>query len=96
MSTDEAPIVEEPAAAEPEQAAGDGVPKLLPGQRIKRPVRPDDTEIKAAVDVLQQSSEPRLPLFLRCHEHSLPDRALSAHITYPPVQSSRTRSGSTR
>lgn len=60
MSSEEV-TVEAPAAAEPEeQQPADGEeskPKLAPGERVKRPVRPDDTEIKAAVDVLQQSSE---------------------------------------
>ena len=67
MSTEE-PIVEPPAAAAEPEAQGDGaeaskpaLPKLPPGVRVAKPVRPEDTEIKAQVDALQQSSEWQRP-----------------------------------
>ncbi|PRW50814.1 hypothetical protein C2E21_5439 [Chlorella sorokiniana] len=52
----EAPPAEQPEAASAEAAAeAPEQPKLPPGMRIKKPVRPDDTETKAAIDVLQGS-----------------------------------------
>ena len=51
--------MEEDAAPEPETAAEEErpAPVLKPGERVKRPVRPDDTEVKAQIDALQQQSE---------------------------------------
>ena len=47
---------EEAAAGEP--AAGEA-PKLelKPGERVKKPVRPDDSEVKTAIEALQSQSE---------------------------------------
>ncbi len=50
------PQAVEAAPAVENGAAENGTP-ALPAKRIPRPVRPDDTETRAAIDILQQSSE---------------------------------------
>lgn len=50
-------VVEAAEQQQQQQNEEPAAPKLPPGERVKRPVRPDDTETKASIDALQASSE---------------------------------------